>query len=345
MRIIARALAALTIATSLLPAPVLADVPMERVASAIEEGRLGEVKAVIVEQGGEIVYEQYFGGAAAEDRHDIRSAGKSITALVLGQAIAEGHIASLDETPLAALGAPEEYSAISLRDLVTMSSALNCNDWDEKSPGHEDKMYPKREWTPHALAIPLRPNYERDRNGVGWFSYCTAGVFLAGRYIARQAAEPFDEYVQRSLFSPLGISDVKWKRSRAGEVQAGGQIEMRPRDLVRIGRLVLDNGVYNGQQLVPAAWIEEMLTPYVRATDSDDYGYLWWLRAYRYGESAMPGWYMLGNGGNTVAVFEELDAVVTVVATNYNEPGMHQIARDIIERGALPILLGGKAPE
>jgi CubicO group peptidase (beta-lactamase class C family) len=320
------------------PAAAAPPPPMDRVAEVIAEGRLGRIKAVIVEQRGEILYEGYFDGADPEDRHDIRSAGKSITALALGRAIADGHVASLDVSPLSALGAQEAYGAITLRDLVTMSSALDCNDWDLDSPGQEDRMYPKREWTPHALAIPLNRGYARGRDGFGRFSYCTAGVFLAGRYIGEQAGTPFDAYVQRTLFDPLGITDVQWKRSRAGEVQAGGQIEMRPRDLARIGRLVLDQGTVGSERIVPEAWIEEMLTPYVRATDSDDYGYLWWLRAYRHGEFTTPGWYAIGNGGTTLVVFEELDAVVLVVAANYNQPGMHQMARDIIERGALPLL-------
>lgn len=315
--------------------------PVERVTEAVEDGRLGEIKAIIIEQDGEILFEGYFTGADAEQRHDIRSAGKSITALALGRAIADGHIASLDDKPLTGLGAKDRYGEITVRDLVTMTSALDCNDWDPQSPGQEDKMYAKREWLPHALGIPLREDYRRDRNGFGRFSYCTAGVFLLGRYLGEKAGMPFDDYVQSELFDPLGISDVKWTRSRAGEVQAGGQIEMRPRDLVRIGRMVLDDGMHAGREIVPEAWIEEMLTPYLRATDSDDYGYLWWLRAYRTGEYTTHGWYMLGNGGTTIVVFEELDAVVVVAAANFNQPGMHQRARDIIERGALPLLTRG----
>jgi len=316
-----------------------ASTDIDRVAEVIKEGRLGEIRAVIVEQGGEVLYEQYFNGFDAQQRHDIRSAGKSITALALGRAIGDGLIPSVDEKPLAELGAPESYSGISVRDLLTMTSALECNDWDSESPGQEDRMYSKRAWTPHALNIPLEDDYSRGRDGFGRFSYCTAGIFLLGRYVSERSGDSFDTYVQAKLLDPLGISDVEWTRSPAGEVQAGGQIEMRPRDLVRIGRLVLDGGAYGGQQLVSEAWIEEMLTPYTRATDSDDFGYLWWLRAYRAGEFATPGWYMLGNGGTTVVVFEALDAVVVVAAANFNQPGMHQFARDIIERGALPLLL------
>ncbi|MBD2843101.1 serine hydrolase domain-containing protein [Erythrobacter rubeus] len=344
MKLFLRAIALLA-TISLLPAGALANDVMERVERVIEEGQLGEVKAVIIEQGGEVLYERYFDGAEAGDRFDIRSAGKSITALALGRAMADGVVPSLDENPLAALGGSAKHSSITLRDLVSMSSALDCNDWDQSSPGQEDKMYPKREWVPHALSIPVQQDYVRDRKGFGRFSYCTAGVFMTGQYIEKQSGERFDTYVQRTLFDPLGITDFQWKRSRSGEIQAGGQIEMRPRDLVKIGRLVLNGGAHGGQQLVPAAWIGEMLTPHVRATGNADYGYLWWLSAFRSGEFATSGWYMSGNGGNMVVLLEELDAVITVVATNYNKPGMHQISRDIIERGAMTYLLERQAAE
>ncbi|MBV7265440.1 serine hydrolase domain-containing protein [Erythrobacter ani] len=345
MTTISRALTALAALLLLLPNAAMAEDTIERIARVIDDGQVGEVKAIIIERGGEVLYERYFDGAAPGDRFDIRSAGKSITALALGAALEDAFVPSLDAAPLTVFGGSGGRESITLRDLVTMSSALDCNDWDQSSPGQEDKMYPKREWTPHALGIPIQQDYVRDRDGFGRFSYCTAGVFLTGQYIERQVGERFDSYVQRRLFDPLGITDVKWKRSRSGEIQAGGQIEMRPRDLVRIGRLVLDGGAHRGQQIVPASWIDEMLTPYVRATSNADYGYLWWLRAFRSGEYATTGWYMSGNGGNVVAVFEELDAVVTVVATNYNKPDMHQISNDIIERGALPLLLKMKPAE
>lgn len=313
--------------------------PMERVEAVLEEGRAGAVKAVIVEQAGEILYERYFDGADTDDLQDMRSAGKSISALAVGMAIADGAVASTDARVLAELGAAGGRENIALEDLLTMSSALDCNDWDEDSPGQEDRMYPRRNWREHALAIPLNGDYERGRDGRGRFSYCTAGVFLTGQYLEQATGQAFDDYVETRLFAPLDIGDVAWTRSPSGEVQAGGQLSMHPIDMVRIGRLVLDEGRAGDEQLVPASWIERMLTPQVRATDSDDYGYWWWLRAFRSGTFSTSGWYALGNGGTTLVLLDELDAVVVVVAANFNQPGMHQIARDIIERGALPLLL------
>lgn len=330
------------LALGLLPAPAQAQpLDLARLETVLAAGSLGKVTSVIVEQNSEIRYEKYFGKGGPEVRNDIRSAAKSITALAIGQAIDDGSISSIDDKPWG-LWKPQadgSKSEITLRDLLTMSSALDCNDWTRKSPGNEEKMYPKRVWREFALNIPHQKDYTRDRKGFGRFSYCTAGVFLLGQYLQEKSAMRFDKFVEQRLFAPLGIGAVKWKRSASGEVQSGGQLEIRARDLVPLGRLVLNGGKHGNSQLVSASWIEAMLTPHVRATGTDDYGYLWWLRAFRSGERSFTGWYMSGNGGNKLVIFPELDSVIVVTATNYNKPDMHQISTDIIERAILPALL------
>lgn len=343
IRLCAALLTLLTLATPSQAEPL----DLARLETVLASGKLGKVTSVIVEQGGEIKYEKYFGKGGPEVRNDIRSAAKSITALAIGQAIGDGTIGSVDDRPWALLMPPANgpRSEITLRDLLTMSSALDCNDWTPKSPGNEEKMYPKRVWRDFALQIPVAKNYARDYKGMGRFSYCTAGAFLLGQYLQERSGIRFDQFVEQRLFAPLGIGAVKWKRSPSGEVQSGGQLEIRARDLVPLGRLVLNGGTYEGTRLVPAPWIDEMLTPHVRATGIDDYGYLWWLRAFRSAERSVTGWYMSGNGGNKVVILPELDAVIVVTATNYNKPDMHQITTDIVERAVLPALLATPSGE
>ncbi|PHR20865.1 MAG: serine hydrolase [Sphingopyxis sp.] len=314
IRLCAALMTLLTLAT-----PAQAEtLDLARLETILASGKLGKVTSVIVEQGGIIKYEKYFGKGGPEVRNDIRSAAKSITALAIGQAIGDGTIDSVDDRPWALLmpQANGPKGEITLRDLLTMSSALDCNDWTPKSPGNEEKMYPKRVWRDFALQIPVAKDYVRDTKGFGRFSYCTAGAFLLGQYLQERSGIRFDHFVEQRLFAPLGIGAVKWKRSPSGEVQSGGQLEIRARDLVPLGRLVLNGGIYEGTRLVPAAWIDEMLIPHVRATGIDDYGYLWWLRAFRSAERSVTGWYMSGNGGNKVVILPELDAVIVMTATN-----------------------------
>lgn len=300
----------------------------------------------MVERGGVVQFERYYGDTNAETRVDARSAGKSITALAVGVAIDEGALSGVDARILELLAdrAPFEHDDplkrdISVRDLLTMSSSLDCNDWDEASPGNEERMYERREWTRFALDIPVAPDYRRDESGLGRFSYCTAGAFLLGRVVERATGTPFDSYVQSRIFTPLGIEGAVWRRSPTGEVQSGGQLSLRARDLTAIGRMMLDGGVDGaGDRIVSREWLNEMVQPVRRATGTDSYGYLWWIRNFRTEARTYTAFYMSGNGGNKVVLLPEIDTVVVILSTFYNQRTMHQQTADIIERHILPAL-------
>ena len=311
---------------------------------AIEARDYRKIEAVIVEQGGEIVFEQYYRRSDAQSRIDARSAGKSITALAVGIAVDQGlldvedRVFSFftDRAPIEHDG--EIKQAITIEDFLTMSSALECSDWYRKSPGNEERMYRTRDWTRFALDIPIDENYMGPRGGRR-FSYCTAGAFLLGRVVERATGEPFDEFVQTHLFGPLGIEDPIWRKAPNGEVQSGGQLSLRARDFAALGRLVLDGGVRDGHTVVSREWLREIFTPRRSAGPDTGYGYLWWLRQFSAGDQGFGAGYMSGNGGNKVALFPELDAVVVILSTNYNRRGMHEQTDELIERYILPGLV------
>jgi len=329
--------------------------PLGSMSASIRNGDYRKIEAVIVDQGGKIVFEEYYGGTTPETRIDARSAGKSITALAVGVAIDEGLIDGVGTPLFSYFSARAPFAhdgplkqAITLHDVLSMSSELDCDDWED-SPGNEERMYDTTDWTRFALDIPLDAEFAKDEAGQGRFSYCTAGVFLLGRVVEQATGMPFDEWVQERLFTPLGVEGAEWRRSPGGEVQSGGQLSLRARDFSRIGRLVLDRGQSDGQTLVSRDWLREMLAPRARATPQDAFGYLWWVRDFRVpGEQTPhPGFYMSGNGGNKVVVLDEYDAVVTILSTNYNQRDMHNLTTDILERHVLPVLAssGGDQPK
>ena len=300
----------------------------------VESGELGEVVAVVVEQGGQVVHHRQYRagvhrrGSTSDDPtlHDIRSAGKSLTALAVGAAIEDGHLASTELVvwPLLGLDAPDGLEDVRVHDLLSMSSALDCNDWDRRSPGQEERMYRRKDWTRFVARLPADASYQRDGQGVGRFSYCTAGVYLLGQVVENSVGERFDHYVQRRLLAPMGIAQVAWRASRSGQIQSGGQLEVSAEALARIGRLVLDGGVWDGRTLLDAAWVDDMLTERARVHPEVGYGYLWWRIPVTVDGEMLPCWAMLGNGGNLVLLSERQDAVVVVQAANYNEPTAQQ---------------------
>ncbi|WP_114520962.1 serine hydrolase [Altererythrobacter sp. ZODW24] len=292
---------------------------------SIKAGEFGKFVAVEVEQGGETVLSKRYDGKAADRRTDIRSAGKSLTALAIGTLVDDGKLTT-DTKVWPLLGSAEDdlRNRITVHDLLTMSSALDCNDQNRKSPGQEERMYRTRVWRDFAMTLPLDDTYQRDADGQGRYSYCTAGVFLLGQVVQEVSGQRFDAYMAQHIFEPLGIDNVKWRSSRSGEIQSGGQIEMRARDLAVIGRMVLDGGTHGDTQIVSKEWVDRMLTPHVRLSEYVRYGYLWWFTPVKSPRGFEPSWMMRGNGGNIVSIYRDYDAVIVIQARNYNKKDAYE---------------------
>src|SRR5438067_4721635 len=141
--------------------------------------------------------------------------------MLLGIAIDRGLVTSVDAPLADLLGEPAP--PVTLRDLLTMSSCLDCNDWDDASPGNEELMYPQDDWVGFALELPVRRT--------GGFSYCTAGVVLLGAALERAVRMPLPEFARRELFAPLGIDRWHWPKTPHGESSAAGGLELTSRAL------------------------------------------------------------------------------------------------------------------
>jgi CubicO group peptidase (beta-lactamase class C family) len=170
------------------PTPAVTDrLDLAALSRSVEEGIHGDIAAILVSRSGRIVFEDYFGRYGPDSVVDMRSVGKSLTALAVGAAIDSGAMENVAQPilPVFEDEAPHRHDlpakrAITVRDLLTMRSALDCDDWDPASPGNEERMYRTRDWTAFALDLPVDPEADPPRDGTGRFSYCTAGVFLLG---------------------------------------------------------------------------------------------------------------------------------------------------------------------
>jgi len=143
------------------------------------------------------------------------------------------------------------------------------------------------------------------------FFYNTGALTLVSAIIRKAVGRPLDEFARETLFQPLGITDFAWTRVK-GDTDAGGGLRLRPRDMAKIGQLVLAGGRWNDRQIVSKAWIDASMTPRLEATGPYFYGYLWWL-----GRSLLNGreihWIgALGRGGQSIRIVPELDVVVVV---------------------------------
>jgi CubicO group peptidase (beta-lactamase class C family) len=319
--------------------------PLAELTKAVARGDFPKTASVLVVRDGKLVYEEYFGAGGRDVLNDTRSATKSITSLAIGTAIGTGAISSLrapafsyfdDLRPLKNDSALKEE--ITIEDLLTMSSALDCNDDDDKSPGNEDNMHPQANWSRWAVDLPTMDGYRRDSSGLGPWRYCTTGSFLLGQILQRAMHTRADRYIEETILAPLGITEWEWPYSPSNETMTGGGLRLRSRDLAKIAAMLIDGGRWKRKQVVPESWIDSALSAHRNAYPGSSYGYFFWQRDYDTACGPKSGWYMAGNGGNAIVMFRDLRAAVVVTRTNYNMRGMHQQTIDLLQRYVLPAL-------
>ena len=154
------------------------------------------------------------------------------------------------------------------------------------------------------------------------FFYNTGALRLLSAIIRKATGRPLDEFARETLFGPLGITRLEWSAYK-GDTDTGGGLRLRPRDMAKIGQLVLAGGSWNGRQIVSKAWIDASMTPRLEATGRYFYGYLWWLgRSLHHGREVH--WAAaLGRGGQSIHIVPELDLVVAVTAGYYQDYSPH----------------------
>ena len=303
------------------------------------------VHSVLVERHGRLVAEYYQGGKdrsvyalvstrqsfGPEVKQDIRSIGKSVTSLLYGIALHEGRVPLPSSSVLAAypdlrdIASPEKQRIV-VNDLLNMANGLS---WQEGGPGPNDelRLFWKQDIPRYVLGQPVEttPNAS--------FNYNGGGTAILADLISRGSGQTLSDFARSRLFEPLGIHDWSWVRDLHGRPMAFNGLRMRPRDLLKIGRMVLNHGQWRGKRIVPADWITQSMVPSFD-TDVRDYryGHQWWAGTVQWHGRPVQWHAGFGNGGQRLYVIPALDMGIVTTAGAYDETPTAIRVNDLVQQ-------------
>lgn len=326
------------------PPTLASNLDWDQVLNPIDASGLN-IHSVLVMRGDSIVAERYRSGHdkglyslwassrdfGLDDLHDMRSISKSVIGLVYGVLLERKQVPGLETTVASlyadhpALDQPKK-NAIRIQDLLTMSAGMA---WDEPSPvrrTHFDDQTPLI-WTGSFYSTVFKREVLAPPGDT--FVYSGGLTSLLVEIIERSTGRPWIEVVDTELFQPLGIKTWTWSRDLRGRSLAFAGLRLRPRDLLKIGTLVLQDGQWQGRQVVPTAWVKSATSTHIRANDRLGYGYQWWTSELTAAGRSLAVIQAIGNGGQRLFVVPELSLVVTMTAGDYGKPEILAAEDDI----------------
>ena len=273
----------------------------------IEPGlaRLAESRtrqSLIIMRNGQIAYEAYFNGSRATDSNNIASVSKSMLSALVGIAIEAGYFRSTEDRILGHLPARYEevldsaLRGLTLQDMLTMTHGLA---WDENEASR--LLNRSRDWVGDILSLP-----QRQEPGAR-FNYSTGVSHVMSAVLTEAAGMSVCEFAHRFLLAPLGIEVEFWGLDPQGYFTGGHSVSMTAREIARFGQLFLDEGRWEGEQILPGWWVAASTSPQVDIGNNyAGYGYYWWL-------NQIAGYDMysaLGAGGQILHVIPSLQIVM-----------------------------------
>jgi CubicO group peptidase (beta-lactamase class C family) len=298
-----------------------------------------QAHALLIARGGKLVLEEYFHGYDRDKVHNPRSASKSVTATIIGAAMLAGAPLRLS-TPVYQVmnggafppGLEPRKRAMTLENLMTMSSGYFCDDSNDAAPGNENGMWDQEEepdFYKFALKLPMA--FAPGEKAI----YCSINPNLALGVVGRAAGESPFYLFDRLVGGPLDITHYVWALDRAGNPYGGGGMNFIGRDFIKFGQLMLNGGTWRGKRVLSADFVARASSPLTKIGDRE-YGLLWWPQEFPYMNRKVRGFSALGAGGQVVYVLPELDLVIATFGGNYSSRGWRYLTGDFINNFVLP---------
>ena len=305
-------------------------IALKTIYSELEKDPHGDLKGVVVLRDGRLVSEHYFNGDDAGTLHDIRSATKSVTSLLMGIAIDKGLIGSVEDPIFKYL--PElprdGKEKITIRDLLNMRSGLDADDLDAASPGNEDVLSQSTDWLRAVFAVPMK------RQPGTKYVYASINAFLAGAIVENASHLSLDEFARRNLLAPLAIRRFKWEHVPVNRTAGQGNFSITTRDEAAIGQMVLNGGLVDGHRVIKREWLDASLSRQVGISEDDPYadyyGFMWYTKDEAVGSKKIEVHFASGNGGNKIYLIPSLHMVVAITSSAYGHGYGQRRSRQIL---------------
>jgi CubicO group peptidase (beta-lactamase class C family) len=279
--------------------------------------------SLLIIRNGAIVYEKYFGSNHQDTPHILYSVTKSFTSTLVGIALDQGKLSGVEERVVDLL--PDwsfdqlsaEKQAMTLEDLLTMTSGLA---WEEGDTAYQS-LYRSEDGVSAVMDLPMisEPGSK--------FKYCSGCSHVLNGILAQALDADVGKFANKNLFEPLGITQYQWETDRQGIPIGGWGLYLTSRDMAKLGYLFLNNGQWDGKQVVSDGWVKKATTERVIDGLATGYGYQWWVYPEKGAYAAV------GRAGQTIYVVPALNLIIVTTA---DIPGGHDPIFDLIDHDILP---------
>jgi len=296
-----------------------------------------DFRGMVIIKDHKIVIEYFYNNTERYDINDVRSAGKSLTAILLGIAVDEGLVENLDQS-VASFFSKKKYPTmhddmqnVKIKHLLNMASGLDADSDDWKTPGHAGKWMGKDDWVSYLLSIPMKKEA-----GQEWV-YADINSALIGAIIEERSGMSLDEFARKKVFDPLGIKKYYWYTNESNQTVASGTLYLSTLDFAKLGVLVANKGRWAGSQIVSAEYIENLIKKkdfHISELSFlwDDYGMLWYKNIGMIKGKEVDFLWASGNGGNHLVVVPSENMVVALTSTAYGYFYGQRRSRQILEK-------------
>lgn len=307
-------------------------------------GEFPNTHSVLLVKNGKLILEEYFYGYDRDDLHYLASATKSITSILIGISFDENFLTDVDQNVSHWFKGYQNTKWISQPYNITIKHLLSMTagiDWDENrsasDPRHD--YYAMRrggDWIRYVFNKELvTPPGQK-------FNYNGGLSALLGEIIKRASGINAEKFSEKYLFDPLGISHYRWLIYNNGSINTGGGLLLRPRDMAKIGQMMLNNGMYDGKQIVSEEWITESTDKYIVPKSSpmgSGYGYQWWLGEVSVNGQTIKTYFAQGLGGQFIFVVPKFKITTIITSQLKNNLGGEFRPQVMMTEYIIPALL------